>query len=128
MSAPVTLQKSRRKRYAACGDVAGLDDMDTLFRAIKNSQTVKAVCELGCGNLPLVETRGVEPLSEDRSYRLSPSADHALTFPLPALHGHSAGFSSFINPTCGKAYAGWFPTLMTPSTRGVGTVRQTHSR
>ena len=35
MSAPVTLQKSRRKRYAACGDVAGLDDMDTLFRAIK---------------------------------------------------------------------------------------------
>ncbi len=31
MSASVTFQKSRRKQYIACGDVAGFDDMNTLF-------------------------------------------------------------------------------------------------
>ena len=51
----------------------------------------------------MVEARGVEPLSEDQTARISPSAVCVLTFPPPVSHRRDAGFSSFINPTRRKA-------------------------
>ena len=45
----------------------------------------------------IMEPRGVEPLSEDRTNEASPSAVHVLTFPLPGSHEQDRGFSSFIN-------------------------------
>lgn len=44
----------------------------------------------------LVEVRGVEPLSEDPSIRISPITVLYLTFPLSIAKGHAIGFSSFI--------------------------------
>lgn len=44
----------------------------------------------------IMEPRGVEPLSEDRTNEASPSAVHVLTFPLPGSHEQDRGFSSFI--------------------------------
>ena len=69
----------------------------------------------------IVEARGVEPLSEDSATRASPSAVCVLKFPHARAHRQARAIGSFMNPTCGKAYAGWFPTLMTPSTRAVGS-------
>ena len=69
----------------------------------------------------MVEARGVEPLSEDSATRASPSAVCVLKFPHARAHRQARAIGSFMNPTCGKAYAGWFPTLMTPSTRAVGS-------
>ena len=57
----------------------------------------------------LVEARGVEPLSENLSTRLSTSVDGGLTFPPRSPRRQGQRFSSFINPACGKAYAGSFP-------------------
>ena len=74
-----------------------------------------------------MEARGVEPLSEDSATRASPSAAYVLEFPHVHAHRQAYTISSFINPTCGKAYAGWFPTLMTPNTQTVGSPRSTGS-
>lgn len=73
----------------------------------------------------VVEPRGVEPLSENLSTRLSTSVSYVLTFPPSGARKQAQDFSSFIDPTCGKAYAGWFPTLMTPVSDGVGTAGRT---
>ena len=48
----------------------------------------------------MVEPRGVEPLSEDQTNKLSPSAVCILTFPLPGSHRQDTGFSSFIKSRC----------------------------
>ena len=45
----------------------------------------------------VVEMRGIEPLSEKATTRLSPSAVCILTFPLPGARRQAQGFSSFIN-------------------------------
>ena len=45
----------------------------------------------------LVDPRGVEPLSESRIARASPSAVYVLTFPLSDSHRQDSDFSSFIN-------------------------------
>ncbi len=63
----------------------------------KNKDTHK-----GCPNF-LVEVRGIEPLSEKATAKLSPSAVCVLTFPLPGAHRRAQGFSSFIMWPCGKA-------------------------
>lgn len=68
----------------------------------------------------LVEARGVEPLSENPSAALSTSVDGNLKFPPSRPCRQGRAFSSFMNPTCVKAFAGWFPTLMTPATAVVG--------
>ena len=59
----------------------------------------------------LVEVRGVEPLSEDLSTRISPSAAAVQVFPflLPRRRGNRSG--SFIDPASRKALAGSFPIL-----------------
>ena len=44
----------------------------------------------------LVEVRGVEPLSESTSVRLSPGAGHSLSFPPLQVKGQTCRFSSFI--------------------------------
>ena len=51
----------------------------------------------------MVEVRGIEPLSEKATAKLSPSAVCVLTFPLPGAHRRAQGFSSFIMWPCGKA-------------------------
>ena len=64
------------------------------------------------GTFPiLVEVRGVEPLSEDLSTRISPSAAAVQVFPflLPRRRGNRSG--SFIDPASRKALAGSFPIL-----------------
>lgn len=64
------------------------------------------------GTFPiLVEVRGVEPLSEDLSTRISPSAAVVQVFPflLPRRRGNRSG--SFIDPASRKALAGSFPIL-----------------
>ena len=68
----------------------------------------------------MVEARGIEPLSEDSSLWFSPSASSVLGFPRPNASRRAYGFGSFIMPACGKAYAGPFPTSMTPVTQAVG--------
>ncbi len=73
----------------------------------------------------MVEPRGVEPLSENLSTRPSTSVAYVLTFPPSGPRKQGPHFSSFIDPTRGKAYAGWFPTLMTPVSDGVGTAGRT---
>lgn len=59
----------------------------------------------------MVEVRGVEPLSEDLSTRISPSAAAVQVFPflLPRQRGNRSG--SFIDPASRKALAGSFPIL-----------------
>lgn len=59
----------------------------------------------------VVEVRGVEPLSEDLSTRISPSAAAVQVFPflLPRRRGNRSG--SFIDPASRKALAGSFPIL-----------------
>lgn len=59
----------------------------------------------------MVEVRGVEPLSEDLSTRISPSAAAVQVFPflLPRRRGNRSG--SFIDPASRKALAGSFPIL-----------------
>ena len=69
----------------------------------------------------MVEPRRVELLSENPSARLSTSVAVVLEFPRRGPQRQGRRFGSFINPACGKAYAGWFPTLMTPVSSGVGT-------
>ena len=69
----------------------------------------------------VVEPRRVELLSENPSARLSTSVAVVLEFPRRGPQRQGRRFGSFINPACGKAYAGWFPTLMTPVSSGVGT-------
>ena len=44
----------------------------------------------------MVEVRGVEPLSESTSVRLSPGAGHSLSFPPLQVKGQTCRFSSFI--------------------------------
>ena len=68
----------------------------------------------------LVEARGIEPLSENLSTGPSTSVVDDLKFPPRSPHQQGRRFGSFINPACGKAYAGWFPTLMTPVSAVVG--------
>lgn len=75
----------------------------------------------------VVEARGIEPLSEDSATWASPSAACVLEFPHVHAHRQAYTLGSFINPTRSKAYAGWFPTLMTPSTRAVGSPGSTGS-
>jgi len=57
----------------------------------------------------LVEVRGVEPLSENKSARPSPSAVGAFTFPLLHARQQAYRFSSFINPAYRKALVRSFP-------------------
>ena len=67
--------------------------------------------EQGWNNDTMVEVRGVEPLSEDLSTRISPSAAAVQVFPflLPRRRGNRSG--SFIDPASRKALAGSFPIL-----------------
>ena len=51
----------------------------------------------------LVEVRGVEPLSESTSVRLSPGADRSLSFPPLQVKGQTCRFSSFIMHGARKA-------------------------
>ena len=46
----------------------------------------------------MVEARGVEPLSENLSARLSTSVVGVLTFPQPHPHQQGYGFSSLLSP------------------------------
>ena len=57
----------------------------------------------------MVEARGVEPLSENKSAGLSPSAVDDFTFPLPHARQQAYGFSSFISPAYRKALVRSFP-------------------
>lgn len=54
-------------------------------------QTYSAGCSFAP---PMVEARGVEPLSEKRAAQLSPSTADAFTFPPPAAGRQAAGFGS----------------------------------
>lgn len=51
----------------------------------------------------MVEVRGIEPLSEKATAKLSPSAVCVFTFPLPSARRQAQGFSSFMMWPCGKA-------------------------
>ena len=51
----------------------------------------------------MVEVRGVEPLSESTSVRLSPGADRSLSFPPLQVKGQTCRFSSFIMHGARKA-------------------------
>ena len=51
----------------------------------------------------VVEVRGVEPLSESTSVRLSPGADRSLSFPPLQVKGQTCRFSSFIMHGARKA-------------------------
>lgn len=59
----------------------------------------------------MVEARGVEPLSEKLSTRLSTSVADYLKFPFPSPSRQGHGSGSFINPAGRKALTGSFPTL-----------------
>ena len=65
----------------------------------------------------LVEAGGVEPPSENPSTGLSTSVVGVLEFPPRSPRQQGQRLGSFINPTCRKAQAGWFPTMMTPGYR-----------
>lgn len=68
----------------------------------------------------MVEPRGVEPLSEDQTSKVSPSAVYVLTFPPSDSHRQDSDFSSFINPAARKALDSWFPAFSTPLTCAAG--------
>ncbi len=65
----------------------------------------------------MVEARGVEPLSEIPKTWASPSAAVLLRFPSSSAEWQALDYGSFINPVRGKAYADWFPAVMTPEAR-----------
>ena len=73
-----------------------------------------------------MEMRGVEPLSENSSPELSPSADCVLTFPPLTARRQAERFSSFMLRMHGKAYMHSFPAIMTPMTALAGKAGRRH--
>ncbi|MBS6942624.1 MAG: hypothetical protein KH149_03895 [Clostridiales bacterium] len=55
------MKKDRCERYTVRSGAAEAVGMDISFRTTKISQPTSVNCDIGCGNLPLVEARGVEP-------------------------------------------------------------------
>ena len=79
------------------------DDKMTVLYNTQDSHSDVTIDDLSSSRVALVEVRGVEPLSESTSVRLSPGADRSLSFPPLQVKGQTCRFSSFIMHGARKA-------------------------
>lgn len=89
------------------------------LQSLKNRSKRYVICS------DMVEARGVEPLSENLSARLSTSVVDDLTFPYLRPHQQGRRLSSLLNPARAETLSGWFPTLMMPVSAVVGNYGRT---
>jgi len=70
-----------------------------------------------------METRGIEPLSEDPSVKTSPITAYCLGFPQPIANRHARGFGSFMNPSLPQSFGKAVPHIVDAGLLVCGTPR-----